>query len=94
MAFYPLDARMPFAYYSGQPVEPYVERYDTPSLPAGCRRVWLVASHQGLPSGTASSREHFARYVTLRTALKHKYGPGATRAFGYASVVWVELFAR
>jgi mannosyltransferase len=94
VAFYPLDARMPFAYYSGRPVEPYVERYDTPSLPAGCRRVWLVASHQGLPSGTAASRAHYSRYVALRATLTREYGRGTTRAFGYASIIWVELFAR
>jgi mannosyltransferase len=94
LAFYPLDARMPFAYYSGQPVKPYIERYDTPSLPADCRRVWLVASHQGLPSGTASSRAHFARYVALRGQLAQAYPRRTTRAFGYASIIWVELFSR
>jgi mannosyltransferase len=92
VAFYPLDARMPFAYYSGQPVKPYVERYDTPSVSSNCRRVWLVASHQGLPSGTAASRAHFARYAALQRALRRRYGPGKTRAFGYASVIWVERF--
>lgn len=92
VAFYPLDVRMPFAYYSGRPVKPYVERYETPRLPAGCRRMWLVTSHQGLPSGTSTSRAHFARYVKLRTALTHAYAGHATRAFGYASVIWVELF--
>ncbi|MGN6872226.1 MAG: glycosyltransferase family 39 protein [Solirubrobacteraceae bacterium] len=92
VAFYPLDARMPFAYYAGQPVAPYVERYETPRLPPGCRRVWLVASHQGLPSGNAASRAHFARYVTLRTALTRAYARHATHSFGYASVIWVELF--
>lgn len=92
VAFYPLDARMPFAYYSGQPVKPYVERYDTPSLPGSCRRVWLVASHQGLPSGTSASRAHFARYAALRSVLTRRYARHVTRAFGYASVIWVELF--
>jgi mannosyltransferase len=92
VAFYPLDARMPFAYYSGEPVKPYIERYETPSLPAGCRRVWLVASHQGLPSGTATARAHFARYVGLRARLTRAYARHATRAFGYASVIWVEVF--
>jgi hypothetical protein len=91
-AFYPLDARMPFAYYAGQAVRPYIERYETPRLPAGCRRVWLVASHQGLPSGTAASRSRFARYVALRTAVTRAYAAHRTRAFGYASVIWVELF--
>jgi hypothetical protein len=92
VAFYPLDAQMPFAYYSGQTVKPHVERYDTPSLPAGCQRVWLVASHQGLPSGTATSRTHFARYVALRTRLNREFTGHSTGAFGYASVIWVELF--
>jgi mannosyltransferase len=92
VAFYPLDARMPFAYYSGQPVKPYVERYDTPRIPPGCQRVWLVASHQGLPSGTSTSRTHFARYVSVRRALTREFTHHATRSFGYASVIWVELF--
>ena len=92
VAFYPLDARMPFAYYAGQPVRPYIERYETPRLPDGCRRVWLVASHQGLPSGTATARAHFARYAALQRALRRRYGRGKTRAFGYASVIWVERF--
>jgi mannosyltransferase len=92
VAFYPLDARMPFAYYAGQPVMPYVERYETPRLPRSCRRVWLVTSHQGLPSGTATSRAHYSRYVAVRTALTRAYAGHRIRAFGYASVIWVELF--
>ena len=92
VAFYPLDAQMPFAYYAHEPIQPYVERYETPRLPAGCRRVWLVASHQGLPTGTATSRAHFARYVALRMALTRRYARHATRAFGYASIIWVEVF--
>jgi mannosyltransferase len=92
VAFYPLDARMPFAYYAHEPIKPYVERYETPRVPAGCRRVWLVAGHQGLPSGTAASRAHFGRYAALRKALTGKYARHSTRAFGYASVIWVELF--
>jgi hypothetical protein len=91
-AFYPLDAQMPFAYYSGKPVEPYIERYDTPPVPAGCTRVWLVVSHQGLPTGTAASREHFARYVALRDELTRRFGRSVTKSFGYASVIWVQLF--
>ena len=92
VAFYPLDARMPFAYYAGQAVRPYIERYETPRLPRGCRRVWLVASHQGLLTGTPTARTHYSRYVAVRTALTRTYARHATRAFGYASVIWVELF--
>ncbi len=93
-AFYPLDAQMPFAYYTGKPVTPYVERYDTPRVPAGCSRVWLVVSHQGLPTGTSASRAHFARYVALRNELARRYPRSVTKSFGYASVIWVQLFYR
>jgi mannosyltransferase len=92
VAFYPLDGKMPFAYYAGQPVTPYVERYETPQVPSGCARVWLVASHQGQPNGPAASREHYARYVALRDELTRRYGRSTARSFGYASVIWVELF--
>jgi len=93
-AFYPLDGRMPFAYYTRAPVQPYVERYVTPRVPSTCPRVWLIASHQGLPSGTAASRAHYARYVALRSALARAYPHHSTRAFGYASIIWVELLTR
>jgi mannosyltransferase len=92
LAFYPLDANMPFAYYAGQPVKPYVERYQTPRLPSGCSRVWLVASHQGQPDGPAASRAHYATYAALRDELTRRYARSTTRSFGYASVIWVQLF--
>jgi mannosyltransferase len=92
VAFYPLDGKMPFAYYAGRPVKPYVERYETPQAPSGCARVWLVASHQGQPNGPAVSREHYARYVALRDELTRRYGRSTARSFGYASVIWVERF--
>ncbi|HTP18181.1 MAG TPA: glycosyltransferase family 39 protein [Solirubrobacteraceae bacterium] len=95
VAFYPLDASMPFAYYAGRLVRPHVEQYETPTIPNGCRRVWLVASHQGLPNGgTAASRTHYARYAQVRASLARRYPGHATRSFGYASVIWVELFTR
>jgi len=83
---------MPFAYYAGQPVKPYVERYETPRIAPGCARVWLVASHQGQPTGTAASRAHYARYVALRSSLARRYPHRNTRSFGYASVIWVQRF--
>jgi mannosyltransferase len=92
VAFYPRDASMPFAYYAGLPVMPQVEQYDTLRLPSDCRRVWLVASHQGQPNGTASSRAHYARYLAIRSSLAREYGRSTARAFGYASVIWVERF--
>jgi mannosyltransferase len=92
VVFYPQDARMPFAYYSHQPVKPYVERYETPRVPSGCARVWLVASHQGLPSDPPVGRAHYARYVALRASLGRRYAHRSATSFGYASVIWVELF--
>ena len=92
VAFYPLDARMPFAYYARQPVQPYVERYETPRIPAGCGRVWLVASHQGEPNGPAASRAHYDTYVAIRAELAREYRHVATRSFGYASTIWVQLY--
>ena len=94
VAFYPLDASMPFDYYAGRPVQPHVEQYQTPLIPSRCSRVLLVASHEGLPSGTATSRDHYARYVAVRDALARRYSHHSTRSFGYASVIWVELFSR
>jgi len=94
VTFYPLDASMPFNYYAGRPVQPHVEQYSAAPVPSGCARVWLVASHQGLPSGTAASRAHFGRYVALRDALARRYPRRRVRSFGYASVIWVELFER
>ena len=94
IAFYPLDASMPFDYYAHRPVQPHVEQYGTPTVPTGCPRVWLVASHQGLPSGTATSRAHYARYVAVRKSLARDYSNHTVRAFGYASVIWVERFER
>ncbi len=94
VAFYPLDASMPFDYFAGRPVAPHVEQYVTPAVPGGCSRVWLVASHQGLPSGTAASRAHYARYESLRAAIATRFPRHVTRSFGYASVIWVELFSR
>ncbi len=92
--FYPRDAQMPFNYYAGRPVKPFIERYDSPRVPSGCLRVWLIASHQGLPTGTAASRVHYARYVALRSALAREYPRNSTKSFGYASVIWVELLSR
>jgi mannosyltransferase len=94
IAFYPLDGSMPFDYYAGRPVEPHVEQYQTPTISSDCSRVWLVASHQGLPAGTAASRAHYTRYVAVRDALARRYPRQSTRSFGYASVIWVALFSR
>jgi mannosyltransferase len=116
IAFYPLDSRMPFAYYvrrqhvdlANAPrsilptepwtvVRPYVERYATQPaaeiarLPASCRRLWLISSHEGQANGPPTSRLYHARYDALRAALMRAYGHRATARFGYASVITVEL---
>ena len=92
VAFYPLDGKMPFAYYAGQPVRPYVERYEMPEVPSRCARVWLVASHQGQAHGPAASRAHYDAWMALRADLARPYPRHTVTSFGYASVIWVELF--
>jgi mannosyltransferase len=107
IAFYPLDGRMAFDYYvtAGAPrpvlpslpwsqIRPYVERYDLPRVPLACPRVWLVASHEGFPTGPPGSRAHYERYVALRAALAGEYAHDTKRPIGYASTIWVELFSR
>ena len=76
------------------PVKPYVERYETPRVPEGCARVWLVASHQGQPYGPGTSRAHYETYVALRRELARRYGKPTARSFGYASRIWVQLYER
>jgi mannosyltransferase len=115
VAFYPSDARMPFAYYLAagrrlpRPVlpaakwgslRPYVEDYATlpgdelGRLPARCRRLWLVSSHEGQRGGPAGSRSDYARFVALRSALRQAYARHRATAFGYAAVIQLELLSR
>ncbi|MGI8903158.1 MAG: glycosyltransferase family 39 protein [Solirubrobacteraceae bacterium] len=81
-------------------VHPYVEDYASLSgselarLPSGCPRLWLIASHRGQPQGSPVSRANYARYVALRAALAGEYARPGTVAFGYASPVAVDLFAK
>jgi hypothetical protein len=106
VAFYPSDGRNAFRYYArGKPprsVLPpvswsngraYIENYATLTTPpAGCRRLWLVSSHQGRRNGPAASRANLARYQSLRSMLMAAYGNGRVTRFGYADAVTVELF--
>lgn len=64
------------------------------ALPAGCRRLWFVSSHVGLPNGPAGSRAHYARYLTLRSALERRYPRHLVSSYGYADPVQVELLSR
>jgi hypothetical protein len=99
VAFYPSDARMPFAYYgrAGRPVlpadpwgplRPYVEDYATARI-SGCPRLWLVSSHEGQLSGTAASRAHYARFLALRRGFHDE----REVSFGYAAVIHVALLS-
>jgi hypothetical protein len=80
-------------------VTPYVERYVTLSpheiaaVSGSCRRLWLVASHQGLSDGPPVSVEHLRRYVRLQSALGARMSVLSASSFGYADPVDVELFS-
>jgi mannosyltransferase len=80
-------------------VKPFVERYVslTPSqvvaTTAGCRRLWLVSSHEGQRDGPARARANRAGYLRLDARLEHAFGPGAIRQYGYASPIHVQLLS-
>ncbi len=99
IAFYPSDARMPFAYYghAGRPVLPadpwgplrvYVEDYATAHI-TGCPRLWLVSSHEGQANGPAGSRADYARFLALRRSFRLE----REVRFGYAAVIRVALMS-
>jgi hypothetical protein len=81
-------------------VRAYVEDYATLSatqlsaVKADCPRLWFISSHQGQPDGPAGSRANLARYRALRAALTASYPTSATRYFGYAAPVRVQLLSR
>jgi hypothetical protein len=78
---------------------PFVELYPTlstrriASLRGGCRRMWLVSSHEGQPRGPAESRRHLRRWFALRERLRQAYGPGRFHTEGWASAIHIELFS-
>ncbi len=99
VAFYPSDARMPFAYYghAGRPVlpadpwgplRPYVEDYASAHI-TGCPRLWLVSSHEGQPNGPPASRANYARFLALRRGFRVE----REVRFGYAAVIRVALLS-
>jgi hypothetical protein len=81
-------------------VKPYVEDYDTLSaaeltrLPSRCERLWFVFSHEGQRAGPPVSRSNYARFVALQNGLDAEFEPLATRSFGYAAPVGVQLLER
>ncbi len=79
------------------PVRPYVEDYQTLSAAqirgraAGCRRMWLVSSHEGQANGPVQARANRARWLRLRATLERQFGFGPVQRFGYASMIHVTL---
>lgn len=79
-------------------VRSYVEEYETlgalqlVALRPACHRVWLVWSHEGRLGGPPVSGANFKRLQALRVALGARYSQGATRMFGRASPISIELF--
>jgi hypothetical protein len=78
-------------------VRSYVEAYDTLSptqiatRTAGCRRLWLVSSHEGQPDGPPQSQANRARYFGLDADLQAMFGLSPVRSYGYASTIHVQL---
>jgi mannosyltransferase len=78
-------------------VRPFVEDYALPSAAAlarrtaGCKRMWLVSSHEGQRNGPPQSRTNRARWFGLAAQLQRRFGAGPVRKYGYASVIHVQL---
>jgi mannosyltransferase len=78
-------------------VRPFVEDYPVPGpaelarRTAGCRRMWLVSSHEGQPNGPALARAHRSRWLALSAALQRRFGSAPAVKHGYASVIHVQL---
>jgi mannosyltransferase len=78
-------------------VRPFVEDYAVSSAAelsrrtAGCRRMWLVSSHEGQPNGPPVARAHRAQWFALSAALRRRFGAGPVTKHGYASVIHVQL---
>jgi mannosyltransferase len=58
---------------------------------AGCRRMWIISSHEGEPDGPPQSRINRARFRRLRGEVERLFGTGAVLSYGYASTIHVEL---
>jgi hypothetical protein len=78
-------------------VRPFVEDYAIPSRAelaqrsAGCRRMWLISSHEGQPNGPPQSRANRAQWFGLAAELERRFGSGQVHKYGYASVIHVQL---
>lgn len=80
-------------------IRPFVEDYSTLSaseidrLPSRCRRVWLVASHEGRVGGPPVSRANYNRFAALTGDLRRLYPHASSGNFGAQGVVTVTLYA-
>jgi hypothetical protein len=78
-------------------VKSYVEEYVTLSpsqiavRTAGCRRLWLVSSHEGQADGPPRSQANRGRYFRLDTELQAMFGLAPVQSYGYASTIHVQL---
>ena len=78
-------------------VRPYVEDYVTYTLrglrrrTAGCRRMWVVSSHEGELDGPLRSRVNRARFQWLDSELESMFGSAPVQQYGYASAIHVQL---
>lgn len=76
---------------------PYVESYATPSpsriasATTGCRRLWLVTSHEGQANGPPAAQAHRAAWIALDVALERRFGIAPLRTYGYAAAIHVQL---
>jgi mannosyltransferase len=81
-------------------VLPYVERYTTldqaqiDRIAATCPRLWLVASHEGSPTGTAASRTNYVQYLRLAGAFETRYPETTDHTRGWASPITIWLFGK
>jgi mannosyltransferase len=78
-------------------VKPYVERYVTlgrsqiAARARGCRRMWLVSSHEGQVSGPAQSQANRVAYFRMAAELESMFGFAPVHSYGYASTIHVAL---
>jgi mannosyltransferase len=76
---------------------PYVEIYRTlpaariAGLRAGCRRMWLVSSHEGQQKGPPQAVRHRLVWLGFRSRLQRVFGRGPRLTAGWASAIHVEL---
>jgi len=78
---------------------PYVERYATlpdtslERIAASCPRLWLVVSHQGSATGTATSQRNYRTYLRLAGEFETRYPSTTIYTRGWASPISIWLYA-